>query len=57
MVYPCVCKVLAWLAINSVTVNVENIMSVMVKSEILNSVFVFLKVFCLKKQKACTVFS
>ena len=43
---------LVWLAINSVIVNVEKIMSVIVKSEILNGVFVILKVFCMKYQKA-----
>jgi hypothetical protein len=40
--------VLAWLAINGDIVNVEKMMSVVVKSEILNGVFVILKVFCMK---------
>ena len=39
---------LAWLAINGDIVNVEKMMSVVVKSEILNGVFVILKVFCMK---------
>jgi hypothetical protein len=43
-----VCEVLAWLAINGVIVNDKNMMSVKVKSEILNGVLVNLKVFCVK---------
>jgi hypothetical protein len=47
--YQCVCDVLARLAVNGFIVNVENIISVIVKREILAKHFLaILKVFCVK---------